>query len=187
MQIPLLDWESFDTTNPEEYHDVTTITLRELMEGEVITDELFSSDLIAWHSDEVRDRVWAKFVIRFEFREIGILPILKWKHRIVGRLAECMPKYNPLYEAIDRGQSYMVDGDEWHKGRDVHSEFPQTALGGSDVDYASHGTDTEYETIHYRDALEYAGTIARYNDVDALILNELEPLFMCLMSQNINI
>lgn len=187
MQIPLIDWDTFDTSEPNEYHDVTTVTLRELMDCDIVTRELFEDSRIAWLDDTIRDRVWDKFVMRFEWKEIGILPILKWMHRLIGKLAEIMPKYNPMYEAIAKGQSYLVDGDEWHKGRDIHSEFPQTALGGSDVDYASYGTDTEHETLHYRDMLEYAGMIQRYNDVDALILNELEPLFMCLMSQNVNI
>lgn len=185
--VPILDWDEFDTSLPYEYHDVTTITLRELMESDVVTKAIFDDERIAWISETVRDRVWEKFCMRYEFREIGILPILKWMHRVTGRLSEVMPKYNPMYDAISRGQTYLVDGDEWHKGRDIHSEFPQTALGGSDVDYASRGLDTEHETIRYHDMLDYAGNILNYNDVDALILDELEPLFMCLMTQNINI
>lgn len=185
LEIP--NWTDFDTVGEAEYHDVTTISLYELADDGIVTIELFADSRIIWYSEEVRNRVWDKFLLRYGFQEIGILPPKRWMLRVVSKLAEVMPKYLPMYDAIERGQSYLVDGDEWHKGRDVHSTFPQTALGGSAQDYASYATDNEHETMRYMPLTEYAQKAVLYNDVDALILNELAPLFSALVTQNLNL
>jgi hypothetical protein len=90
-----------------------------------------------------------------------------------------------MYQAMADGITTMTDYDEWHKSRDVYSSFPQTALGGSNQDYASSGNDREYETVRDYGLLDAGERIGTYNDVDAMILNELEPLFMVIRSTDI--
>ena len=44
----------------------------------------------------------------------------------------------------------------------------------------------EYERIKQMDPLELEDRIKNYNDVDLAIINEIEPLFSCLFTVNIN-
>lgn len=184
--IGYLDIEALESAGAPEYHDVMTITLQEIMETQGLSDEL----LRRWASfdafdDAQRSRLWTKFRGRFDWREIGILPIRRWLDRLVAKLNEVMPKYKPLYQAIADGATPLTDSDEYHKGRDVYSTFPQTALGGSNQDYATSGNDREYETVREFGLLALAEKIKSYNDVDVMVLDELEPLFSCLMSTTI--
>jgi hypothetical protein len=68
----------------------------------------------------------------------------------------------------------------------VFSDFPQTSLVGDSQDYASTGNDVEYERIKQMDPLELEDRLKNYNDVDLAIINEIEPLFSCLFTVNIN-
>jgi hypothetical protein len=171
------------TESDRKYWSAISITLGELMDAEIVTQEWFVT--FDAFSAEQAEELWSKFVGRFQFREIGILPPARWKLRVIAKLNEIMPKYKPLYQAIADGITTITDGDEWHKSRDVFSSFPQTALGGANEDYASTGTDREYETVRNYGLLDVGERIGTYNDVDAMILNELDPLFMVIRSTSI--
>lgn len=181
--VPILDWAIISSPGMGEWHDVMTITLQELLAdpymAEVIEGRWATFDAF---DEEQRARLWQKFRARFDWREIGILPIRRWLDRLIGVLNEVMPKYKHLYQVLADGASVLTDRDEYHKARDVYSTFPQTALGGSNQDYASSGSDREYETVRDYGLLDVSDRMRNYNDVDVLVLNELEPLFTCLMS-----
>ena len=98
---------------------------------------------------------------------------------------EIMPKYMSWYRALSDGMQLGAD-NEYYKSRNIFSDFPQTALSGKNQDYASTGNDLEYERIKYKDPLELSDKIYNYNDVDMSIIKEIEPLFSCLCSLNIN-
>jgi hypothetical protein len=184
--IEPLDWENVEQPGEPEYHDVMTIELQQLLSDpymyEVIQARWQTFDA---YDEEQRTRLWQKFRARFDWREIGVLPIRKWLDRLIARLNEIMPKYKALYTAIADGITPMTASDEWHKGRDVYSSFPQTALGGSNQDYASSGNDREHETVRSYGLLDVAERMKAYNDVDVMVLDELEPLFVCLISTTI--
>lgn len=185
MAMP--DIESFElqgyTDLDRTYWSAISITVGELMEADMVTEEWFST--FDAYDAEQAIRLWTKFVGRFQFREIGILPPKRWMLRTIAKLNEIMPKYKPLYQAIADGITTMTGYDEWHKRRDIYSSFPQTALGGSNEDYASSGNDSEYETVRDYGLLDVSERIDSYNDVDVMILNELEPLFMVIRSTSI--
>ena len=184
--IQLLDWESVADPGVPEYHDTMTITLQELLDDPYLYDVVQQRwQTFDAYDEEQRTRLWSKFRARFNWREIGILPIRRWLDRLMGTLNEVMPKYKPIYAAIEAGTTVMTDWDEWHKGRDVYSTFPQTALGGSNQDYASSGNDREHETIRDYGLLDVAQRISAYNDVDVMVLDDLERLFTCLVSTTI--
>ena len=67
----------------------------------------------------------------------------------------------------------------------MFSDFPQTRLSGNE-DYAANGTDHQYERIRDGTILELSERLKSYEDVDLQIVNELEPLFSCLFTLNIN-
>lgn len=175
----LQSYNEFDRT----YWSALNITVGELMDADVVTEEWFCT--FDAFDDEQAHRLWTKFVGRYRFEEIGIIPPGRWKLRVIAKLNEIMPKYKLLYKAIADGATIMTDYDEWHKERNVFSSFPQTALGGADEDYASNGTDREYETIRDYGLLEVSERMRAYNDVDVLILDELSTLFMCIRTTTI--
>jgi hypothetical protein len=96
-----------------------------------------------------------------------------------------MPKYMQWYKTLDEGVQIGTEG-EYYKSRNVYSDFPQTNLAGNNQDYASTGNDLEYERIKQVDPLELADRLERYNDVDLMIINEIESLFSCMFTANIN-
>jgi hypothetical protein len=98
---------------------------------------------------------------------------------------EIMPKYMYWYKTLDDDILLGTEG-EYYKSRNVFSDFPQTSLVGDSQDYASTGNDVEYERIKQMDPLELEDRIKNYNDVDLAIINEIEPLFSCLFTVNIN-
>ena len=96
-----------------------------------------------------------------------------------------MPKYMVWYKAINDAIPFGSES-EYYKSRNVFSDFPQTSLQGNSQDYASTGNDVEYERIKQLDPLELINRLDNYNDVDLAIINEIEPLFSCLLTVNIN-
>lgn len=177
-----LDVDDVLSAGPARYWDFATITVGELVDDGILTYEWFDFDAF---DEEQRERLWAKFKARFQFREIGVIPPGRWMQRIITKLNEVMPKYKQIYQALADGANVLNAGNEYHKRRDVYSTFPQTALAGRDQDYASSGTDLEYETLRDMGLLDASERMPEYNDVDVLVLNELEHLFLAIRSTDI--
>ena len=167
-----------------DWHAVVSITLRELIEEGIIDFSSHEWDFDAYDPVQ-RNRFWRKFEDRYYFREIGLLPYAKWKKRLIGQLNEIMPKYKWLYKAYDDGIDPLQIGSEYNKSRNIDSDYPQTMLSGNQ-DYASFGRDFEHEKIQLGDMLERAGSVKDAQYVDSMILDELEHLFSCLVTVNIN-
>lgn len=182
--IEPIDWSDVEDPAPDDYHAVVTIQLIELVNDGVIdfSDSYWDFDS---YDDAQRRRIYEKVMGRFAYREIGILPIRKWHDRFIATLNEIMPKLKPLYAALDEGYSPLNSGSEFGKSRSIFSDFPQTMLGDNQ-DYASNGTDREYEIIRRGDFIETAEALQRYNDPDTMILNRLEGLFSALLTVNVN-
>lgn len=174
----------FEEYHKDEYHSVYSIQLCELINDGWID---FSSE--DWDFDyydkEQRDRLWKKFERRFYWREIGITPPGQWKWEVLRKLDEIMPKYKPAYDALKKGQNIFQHYGEYGKSRNIFSEFPQTQLGNNE-DYASNGTDREHEEIYLGDWMDQLAKLKNYNDVDIMILNELETMFSCMFTVNVN-
>ena len=99
-----------------------------------------------------------------------------------------MPKYMHMYAMLDKdNENYLPIGQEgeYYKSRNVFSDFPSTRLGGNE-DYASNGNDTEYQRIKQMDLLEMYERVRSYKDVDALIIEDISPLFSTLHTVSIN-
>ena len=126
------------------------------------------------YNDEQYSRLCDKFLDRFYFRDVAVLPAYRWKRAYIRKLNEIMPKYKLLYSRVEAGVNPLQTEDIYMKSRDIFSDFPQTLLEGQ-ADYASTGDDRESETVREGDVIDKLVDFAeRYNDVDVLILNELD-------------
>lgn len=183
---PKPDYEPDFTPGPGEWHAVHTIQLGELIETGWIDFDSSDWDFDSY-SDEQRDRLWRKFARRYMWYEIGIIPPLRWQNAVLGKLDEIMPKYKPLYRALEDGYNPLQEGSERRRDRSVFSEYPQTALKPETQDYASTGNESVSEIIRDGSIIDKAADIhMRYSDVDAMILDELDYLFIPLITANVN-
>lgn len=166
-------------------HAVVSVTL-----GELIYDGWVDWNADEWkwdaYNDEQYTRVCNKIENHYFDREIGILPPGLWKRRYINKMNEIMPKYKYLYQALDDGVNILQDSDVYHKSRNVYSDFPATQIKADTQDYASNATDNEYETVTLGNYLDAAQKVKNYDDVDLMIINDLEPLFSCFYTVNVN-
>lgn len=180
---------SLDTeTGTPEWHANYTVVLGSLIEDGVFK---WDSEYLDWSSaaydEEQYERVCAYFIERFRYDEISVLPVKQWMLMLRRKLVyELMPKYKWLYERVKDGVNPFQDSDEYHKRREIRSDYPETLLSAN-ADYASDGQDLEYETMREtrlaKMAVEYA---EYYKDVDNLLLDELECMFIQVYTANVN-
>ena len=180
--------ESYDYTGKSDWHAVYTIQLGELVESGVFD---WDNDIINWHfaayNEEQYNRVCDYFIERYRYREISIIPYKEWAQMLKRKLVfELMPKYISLYQRIDEGINPLADSDEYYKNRTIQSAYPETLLS-ENADYITDGRDEEFERIKEGNAAESAMRFAEiYRGVDELLLDELETMFICMYTANIN-
>lgn len=169
-----------------DFHAVVSISL-----GELITWGWIDWDDPSWqwdfYNEEQYTRVCKKIEDHYWTREISMLPPGNWKRRFINLINELMPKYKKLYALIDNENfNIMQTSDEYYKGRDIYSDFPQTALNDSQ-DYADSGKDAEYERITEGDPIaKFADYNDLYTDVDLMLINDLDVMFSSLIAVNVN-
>ena len=168
-----------------ESHSVITIKL-----GELYRWGFYDPNDESWRWDALDDeqyvRVCTKFLARYYDREITIIPPGEWKRSYIRKLNEIMPKYKLLYKAAE-DMDVLQESREYHKSREIFSEYPQTQLAGRE-DYASAGRDNENETLREGNPIDMIVDAAdRYRDIDVMILDDLEILFTTLASVSLNI
>lgn len=176
------DWDV--CTHPD-YHAVVTIQLCELIDAGFFDLTREDWDFGPKYSAEQHTQLCKKIVDHYYYREISLIPPGIWKREFLRKLNEIMPKYMILYKVADEGVQ-LGSESEYYKSRNIFSDFPQTSLAGRNQDYASTGNDTEYERIKQLDPIELADRLRNYNDVDLMVVNELESLFSCMFTVNIN-
>ena len=170
-----------------ERHAVYTVQLGELVESGVFD---WSKPILDWseaaYDAEQYERVCKYFIDRFEFREISLIPFYEWAKRLRYKLVyELMPKYIPLYESFPF-ISPMADSDEYYKERKIESAYPETMLSGNS-DYASDGQDIEYERVKMGNVAEREQQYVNgFRSIDAALLDELETMFVCMYTANVN-
>ena len=174
-----------DECHVPDYHAVVTIQLCELANSGFFDLTREDWDFGPKYSPEQHAQLCDKITKHYWFREIALIPPGIWKHEFLRKMNEIMPKYMAWYKTLDNG-TLLGTESEYYKSRNIYSDFPQTSLKGDSQDYASSGNDTEYERISQMDPLELEGRIKAYDDVDTAIINEIEPLFSCLLALNVN-
>lgn len=180
-----------DNTWPEKYekwHSVFTIQLGELVEMGLFD---WSKEYLDWskaaYDEEQYNRICDYFIDRFKWREISLEPFLEWATILKTKLVyELMPKYQPLYETISDGINPLSEYDEYYKEREITSAYPETMLSGNS-DYASDGKDIENERIRLGNITERENQyIEGFRSIDKALLDELECMFVCMYSSNVN-
>ena len=243
---PIIPFDFDSKCNRPDFHAVVTIQLCELIDAGFFDLSRPDWDFGPKFSDAQHAQLCKKITDHYYFREIALIPPGIWKREFLRKMNEIMPKYMAWYEIvatdemrvghsydyikgtsdtrdeekrtdlIDRNTDETYKDDEYYKGRNIFSDFPQTALAGRNQDYASTGNDTEYERItegnktladttsgsrastadgnkkyqesreHVSDPLTLLDNITEFDNVDATIIDEIEPLFSCLFTVNIN-
>ena len=181
--------DEFDRyTGADEWFSVYTIQLGELIENGVFdwnSPELNWS--IAAYDDMQYLRVNEYFIERFRYREISIEPYLEWARMLKRKLIfELMPKYRPLYERVSEGINPLSNENEYYKNRTIESAYPETLLS-ENADYITDGKDEEFQRIketNFVDGMENYAT--NYKAVDEMMVDELESMFICMYTTNIN-
>lgn len=180
--------ELYDYAGKSDWHSVYTIQL-----GELIEIGVFSWDmpLLDWSNEaydqDQYERICSYFIERYRYREISITPFLEWAQFLHRRIAyELMPKYKPLYERVSDGINPLSDGDEYYKNRTIESAYPETLLS-ENADYITDGRDEEFERVKEGKTADNIINYAElYKGVDELMLDELESLFICMYTTNVN-
>ena len=175
-------------TGHDEWHDVYTIKL-----GELVEDGTFdwTRPELDWsaaaYDDGQYKRVCAYFIERFYWREISLLPIKQWFMMLHNKLAnELMPKYKPMYARFAEGFAPLGIEDEYYKSRKIDSEYPETLLSGNS-DYISSGHDEEWERIKEGEGVErYNAYMDSFQAIDTRLCDELEEFFTCMYTYAVN-
>ena len=180
--IPFEPEEPYETN---EYFNAITITYGELADGGYInwTDPKWSWN---YYDEDQKARIESMIARRFWMREISIIPPEPWRMAFIEKLDEAMRTVRPVYKLLEDNPDLLVEADEWHKRRAIGSDFPATLLNGSSQDYASTGSDLEYETVRQGSVLDALEKLRGYRDPDLYILDELEDCFSKLVTVNIN-
>lgn len=164
---------------------VTSIKL-----GELYEDGWFDLSDESWnfprYNDEQHARLCDKILRHYYYREISIIPPGEWKNEFLRKMFEIMPKYIIMYKYLDESPELFGASSEYYKSRNIYSDFPQTLLNGTNADYASSGNDMEFERLRQMDILDLAERLRSYDDVDLLIIDEIESMFSCLLTVNVN-
>ena len=181
--------EDIDTeVGRPEWHALYTVRLGALIEDGIFDWKRPELDWSgAAYNPEQYERVCAYFIERYRYEEISILPVKEWMLSLRRRLIyELMPKYKWLYKRVDDGINLFQVGDEYHKRRQISSDYPETLLSAN-ADYISDGTDLEYETLKEEAVATMVRDYAdKYRDVDQLLLDDLEIMFVQLYTANVN-
>ena len=176
----------FPEVNTDERYDYMTITLGEWHELGYYRPLEDASWRFDAYSDEQYTRLCTKLLNRFYDREVSNTVPSRWKRAYLRKLNEIMPKYKLLYARVEQGLNPLQESRDREKSRDIFSDFPETMLSGNS-DYASTGSDREADVLREGNAAKLLTQFAReWEDVDALILNELEhTLFTGIMTPTV--
>lgn len=139
------EWEEMqpivdEYTGRNEWHDVFTITLGELVESGVFD---WKRKELEWASaaydDAQYSRVCDYFIRRYYWREISLVPVKKWFWMLQTKLVyELMPKYRPLYKRMAEGfnvlgierETYDSDGRETYESTTSEESDAKTLDSG---------------------------------------------------------
>lgn len=160
-----------------DYHATWSMELGELVAAgfDPFGDEAWNT--LEWYDGETRERFEKKFMLRYKHYEIGETPALRWRDDLTARMAETTRKYLPWYKWLANGGDPLTDGNEWGKDRNVYSDYPATLLNTQMNDYATNGTDRQWEHVHTGDMLDTLQKLRASRDIDQLMLDECATLF----------
>lgn len=182
----VVDYDFDESCDKPDYHAVNTIQLCELINADFFDLTREDWDFGPKYNKEQHAKLCDKITKHFYYREIALTPPGIWKHEFLRTMNEIMPKYIPLYKMLAEEPTLFNADSEYYKSRNIYSNFPQTQLNGTNGDYASTGTDMEFERIKQGNIIDLMEKLKTYRDVDLMVIDEIEPLFSCLYTINVN-
>ena len=182
----VMEW--LDYTGKEQWNAVYTVQL-----GELISKGVFDwkMPILDWenvaYDTEQYNRICNYFIARYMYREISIEPFEEWARTLQRKLIyELMPKYTDLYKRYSEGVNPLAGENEYYKNRTIESAYPETLLS-QNADYITDGRDEEYQRIKELDYIDQMDKYAsRFKSIDEMLLDELESMFICLYTANVN-
>ena len=116
-----------------------------------------------------------------------MIPFKEWALALRRKLVyELMPKYRPLYERVAEGLNPLQNENEYYKNRTIDSSYPETLLS-ENADYITDGRDEEFQRIKENNLVDSMQNYADYfRSVDEMLLDDLESMFICMYTTNVN-
>lgn len=184
-------WPTIDETewpsNLPDYHAVMSIQLIELINDGLLD---FKKDkelaITTAPSNAIKGKFIDAFIDHYSYREIGVLPLKRWKLAYKRKANELMRKYGALIEQFEQGATMMQEADVYGKSREVYSDFPQAQLSNVNRDYATNGTDKEFEEVTNGSMINKLKELDGVNEPLTAMVEECETLFSQLFTVNIN-
>lgn len=126
----------------------------------------------------VRPRINQKIEDRYRYRELGVLPIRRFKDNLVRNINDAMAAQGYLYEEIYKGLDITNNGSSLVKERDIHSNFPQSQLAPTTQDYATSSVEKGQETINSGNQIKAIEAFYKaFNEPDAAVLDYINVCF----------
>lgn len=130
-----------------------TVTIMELLENNV---EIFDFDY-PFYNEEMKKDFEKQFLDYFMFREIGIVPVAKWKHYLKTKLNLIMPYWNKILLADNLEQRILDNYDVTETSERTVMNDSSTSSTGSSKDV----TSTNPMTRKSLDSVDFADTIGQ--------------------------
>lgn len=129
-------------------------------------------------SDDRRIKLNEYIINHFYYREISLVPLAKWRRKMISKLNLILPKYDFILNRIDDDINIFQDSLSKSKERNLHSDFPQSELKG-DSDYATNSDDVEkLEEVEGNTLDTILKLYEEYESVQKKIIDELEVMFI---------
>lgn len=163
-----------------DWHSKNTITFGSLLDDDYDWGkyEWTSYTMSAEALDALRYRINGKIEERYRYRELGVLPVRRFKDNLVRTINDAMAAHGPIYQEIFKGLDITNNGSELVKKRDVHSNFPQSQLSPTTQDYASSAIEGGRETINSGNQIKAIEAFNRaFNEPDAAVLDWINICF----------
>jgi hypothetical protein len=126
----------------------------------------------------IRPRINKKIEDEFRYRELGSLPIRRFRDNLVRNINHAMAAQAPLYKETIKGIDITNNGTVLVKERDVHSNFPQSQLAPTTEDYATSSIEKGQETTNSGNQIKAIDAFNKaFNEPDAAVLDYISVCF----------
>lgn len=182
------DQMSLEDKNYVDWHSKNTIAFGSLIDDgwDWGRDDWTCYSVKPEYLEVIRDRINEKIEDEYFFREIGVLPVGKFKKILKRTINEAMAKQGPIYNEIAEGLELTMVRSDKFKERTIHSDYPQAQLSPSSKDYASNADEKANErTLKGGPVSAILMYSDGFNEPDAEVVKAVSKCFSNLLSFNL--